>query len=209
MKEPNYEDARIRISAEAVRSALHFAAKQDVRYYLNGVQVRPDNKGGALAIGCDGHTMVCMRDESGFVDRECILPLTHTDARHLKTAHTLCVDASGRPFIVDTNHEITWISPKLEITANYPDIATILKPLSSYEEGLVGAFNPAYIDRIKRAAPARYAQVRFFHEKCKEPQNGVMLFTLGRHGFGLVMPMRGEDDPLKLAVPTCLLPEVA
>jgi hypothetical protein len=209
MKDPNYEDARIRISAVTVRSALHFAAKQDVRYYLEGVQVRPDDKGGALAIGCDGHAMVCMRDESGFADRQCILPLTHADARHLKTAHTVCVDASGRPFIVDKNHEITWISPKLEITASYPDIAKVLQPLTSYEEGLVGTFNPAYIDRIKRAAPARYAQVRFFHEKGKEPHNAASLFTLGRHGFGLIMPMRGDDDALKLAVPASLLAEVA
>ena len=43
-----------------------FMAKQDVRYYLNGISIEPHPDGGALLVATDGHRMAVLHDPDGW-----------------------------------------------------------------------------------------------------------------------------------------------
>ncbi len=203
----NLATARISVDAEVVKAALPFAASKDIRWYLNGIYIKPAKQGGALIIATDGHMLVCLRDESATADKPCILPLQHTDARQMKKGHRLAVGGANRPWVCTKEGVPTWISPTLETEGKYPDLSDLLGDPSVYREGLLGTFNPHLIERIRKAARGKYPMVRFYHRIDPTPDgdttapNRAGMFTLGKHGFGLIMPMRADhDDPaLELA----------
>lgn len=187
------DTAVVSVNADLVKAALPFAAKQDVRYYLNGVCIRPAKEGGALIIATDGHIMVCLRDPEGVADQAHIIPLQLGDARHLKRDHKLCLGADRRAWVHDDNLKPRWICPGLEIAGMFPDVFDLLAPVQQYAEGLVGTFNPALIDTIRKGARGKYSSVRFYHRK-DSGANSAAVFTYGPHGFGILMPMRGDGD---------------
>ena len=53
-----------------------FAAKQDVRYYLNGFHVKPHPQKGVILTATDGHCLVTIHDEDGFSDGEYIYQIS-------------------------------------------------------------------------------------------------------------------------------------
>jgi hypothetical protein len=72
---------------------------------------------------------------------------------------------------------------------------------TTWDEGLLSGFNTRLLSRVM-ALPGC---VRFYHRG--DDTNGSALFTFepertGRHGIGLVMPMRGKS--LTEVVPTAL-----
>jgi len=53
-----------------------FAAKQDVRYYLNSFHVKPHPEKGVILTATDGHCLVTIHDEDGFSDGDYIYPIS-------------------------------------------------------------------------------------------------------------------------------------
>lgn len=47
-----------------------FAAKNDVRYFLNGFHVKPHPEKGVILTATDGHCLINIHDEDGFSDGE-------------------------------------------------------------------------------------------------------------------------------------------
>jgi hypothetical protein len=194
----NPESAIVSVDADLVRAALPFAGKNDVRYYLNGVCIRPADDGGALIIATNGTVMVCIRDEAGRADKPRIVPLQDRDARHMKRGHKLCMGEDQRAWVHDTGMRVQWICPDLEIDGKYPDAFGLLAPLDEYAEGLVGVYNPKLLDLIRKGARGRYGAVRFFHRR-DAGSNSAALFSFGPTGFGILMPMRDEAGTTDLA----------
>lgn len=59
-----------------------FVAKQDIRYYLNGINIRPLIEGGVMISASDGHRLIVVRDPEGFVDREIIVSVLKDGLKH-------------------------------------------------------------------------------------------------------------------------------
>ena len=53
-----------------------FAAKNDVRYYLNGFHVKPHPEKGVILTATDGHCLVTIHDEDDFSDGDYIYPIS-------------------------------------------------------------------------------------------------------------------------------------
>jgi hypothetical protein len=51
-------------------------AKNDVRHYLKGFNIKPHPKGGVILSATNGHALVTIHDELGFSDAEYTMPLT-------------------------------------------------------------------------------------------------------------------------------------
>lgn len=53
----SHPNLRVKILAEKVLYALPFMAKQDIRYYLNGINIAPRKAGGCYVVATNGHAM--------------------------------------------------------------------------------------------------------------------------------------------------------
>src|SRR5450830_1888340 len=54
-----------RVSAVAIKLAFPFAATQDIRFYLNGVNIRPLADGSVMIVATNGHRYIVVRDPHG------------------------------------------------------------------------------------------------------------------------------------------------
>lgn len=63
-----------------------FAAKHDVRYYLNGVRIEPHPTQGVVMVATNGHIMAVMHDPEGWIDPECEGMIVATPSSRLLTA---------------------------------------------------------------------------------------------------------------------------
>lgn len=184
------------IDAALAALVLPFAATDDIRYYLNGIYITPLQEGGALIAATDGHMLFCARDPNGKTARPIILPLQKREhGTALKRSTYIDVLADGSFRFLTEDKGLAWISPKKEIDGRFPDIFSLIGNLDDWKEGLVGSFNPEYINRVVQSAPrARYRAIRFFH-RGKDPACSAALFTLSNpQAFGVVMPMKFGDE---------------
>lgn len=186
------------VSAELVLRATKFAATNDVRYYLNGVCIKPSKSGGALVAATDGHCLLVLHDPNGKADKARILPFAKgRNDKGLSTrgADYVTVSTSDEIAVLDEDFRKRFICPEPLIDAKYPAIEAVAGTPDLYEEGVRGSVNPAYLQRaIDSAGKGHGSQVRFYHRK-KSPEKSVLLFTT-RSGFGVVMPMF-DDAPLE------------
>lgn len=67
---------KIKFDKQYLPMLAEFAAKQSVRYYLNGFHIKPHPDQGVILTATDGHRLVTIHDEHGFTDGEYIFPIT-------------------------------------------------------------------------------------------------------------------------------------
>jgi DNA polymerase III sliding clamp (beta) subunit (PCNA family) len=89
-----------RITAVAVKMVFPFVAKQDIRFYLNGINIRPLEDGSVMVVATDGHRYVVVRDPNGFAEREITVMVDKDALKHATTAkHTLDVMSNGNAIL--------------------------------------------------------------------------------------------------------------
>lgn len=200
--------ARVRVDAAKLAKVLPYAADSDVRYYLCGVCIRPDSRGGVLVIATDGHALYCVRDPEGVADRETILPLRkRRHARYLKPDHQLFVDAQDNIWVNDRHGMRLWVSPDGPIDGKFPKTEGLVGDLSSYCEGLHGCFHRSLLQRMLDAS-GPHGSLRCYTAMESDGKPGKLLFVTGDDSFGVVMPMRGERR-LDAVIPPEFLPQKA
>lgn len=90
-------------SAAMLASAHTFAGTHDVRYYLNGINVRPALGGGVIITATNGHAIFTCRDPEGWCKEELILapakPLV--SAARKKTAGLFVAADNGTGMVID------------------------------------------------------------------------------------------------------------
>ena len=186
--------AIVKVDAALIATALHFTAKADVRYYLNGICVRPAEGEGVQVLASDGHTAVALFDELGRAEREVILPIPPNVRTKLMKGGHLLHNAEGFTWITSESHEVLWVSPAPAIDfKKFPDVTEVAGPMTDYEAGLIGTFNPKLLEKISKCQPkAKYHQSRFWTRRTKDG-TGVAMALLPA-GYALIMPMRDADD---------------
>lgn len=199
--------AIVKVDASLIAQALQFTAKDDIRYYLNGICIRPSDVGqGVQVLASDGHVAAVLFDELGRADREVILPIPANVRTKLLRGGHLLHDAAGFTWITDEDHAVLWVSPAPAIDyKSFPNVIEVAGSLAEYDTGLIGTFNPNLLDKISKCQPKRkYPQSRFWTRRTKDG-HGVALVLLPA-GFALIMPMRGDDEnkPLDVRVPAAL-----
>lgn len=206
--------ANLRLTAKLVALVAPFMAKNDIRYYLNAINVRPHKDGGAVLAATNGHIFGAIYDEAAVCDEEVIL---RVDARMaqaclggLSNGREVVMIGERLAIVENGATEVYIQAGRPEVEAKYPRYENVIPKQESLKPGLVGTFGAPLISLAERAASIAakigsnklrgYSGLQFF--SVNGDANASAVFRLGAEpGFvGVMMPMR--DDSLKLALPT-------
>lgn len=192
-KEPAHMVARI--NALAVKIAYPFMAKEDIRFYLNGLNIRPLEDGSVMIVATDGHRYLVVHDQKGYAEKEMIVSIKKDCLKSATSKSTFDVMSNGSAFINDENGMPLFVQPGTSlIEAEFPRIENVVSTLG-YAEGISGAINPSYL-KDALAVGQHFNSIRFF----TKDQDGALVFVVGGMGdlevFGGIMKLRESFEQL-------------
>lgn len=190
------------LSAATVLRVLGFAAKNDIRYYLNGFNVRA--AANPVVCASDGHVAYSEEDADGMAEIDLLLSITTRSTSILKRGHKVIVEGTSLRAsltVVDSNQTVIYVEPGNAIVqGRFPDIRAALGDFEKWEEGLAGAFQVPLLKRILTMQGA----VRFYHEEGSVTGRSAAYFTFrgfgGEKGCGAVMPYSALES-VKSSIP--------
>lgn len=199
-----------RVSALAVSIIFPFVAKNDIRYYLNGVNIRPLEGGGVMLIATDGRRFIVIRDPNGFADRELIVQIDKDAIKHAKEASaTLDILSNGEARILDVHAVTLFIQPGRSLIEDttFPRIENIVN-LTGYTEGISGVINPKFLDDALQVNE-RFGGIQFFTRTADDPLLFVYSGLSDMECFGGIMKLRDVFQSLptwfpRRGIPTTL-----
>ena len=186
-----------RITAVAVKMVFPFVAKQDIRYYLNGINVRPLEDGSVMVVATDGHRYVVVRDPNGFSEREIIVNIDKDALKHATNAkHTLDVMSNGNAILSGEVAQPLFIQPgNALVEADYPRIERVASEIG-YKEGISGAINPSYLADALEIGKRFGGSIRFFNRDAESPLAFVLSGIGELECFGGIMKLRESFEAL-------------
>jgi DNA polymerase III sliding clamp (beta) subunit (PCNA family) len=186
-----------RITSIAMKMVYPFAATQDIRYYLNGINIRPLEDGSVMVIATDGHRYIVVRDPNGYAEKEVIVSINKDALKHATNVkRTLDVMSNGSAMISDEVAQPLFIQPGNSlIEGNFPRIERVAS-VAGYKEGISGAVNPRYLHDALAIGKSFGESIRFFTRDSDSP----LTFVLGGVGelecFGGIMKMHESFESL-------------
>ena len=198
--------------AAFIAAASVVQAKNDVRYYLNGILIERAPDKGLLIVATDGHRLVAALDEdaefSDDMPEQVIIQFSAETLRAAKQAKNLdnhvfieSIDVEDVPQYrrLSVNIGNTTTDDSKTIDGKFPDWRRICK--ASKAESSPGWFNASYVADFEKVA-------RFLNESRKRGLNSLTIrsddantaalvyFGGVPYAFGVVMPMRTDiTDP--------------
>lgn len=138
---------RCYFSAKFAHVLSVFMAKQDVRYYLNGMFITPAaNKEGVLLVATDGHRMVVIWDKNGYSNGEWICQLSPQAIAAAKKASTKIRSKGANPLHYE-NSQLVFVENQLIVYDGSLEKTDLLKrkctpamKYSEYSEPVDGIF---------------------------------------------------------------------
>ena len=192
--------------AAFIAAASVVQAKQDIRYYLNGILIEkgPDNK--PLIVATDGHRLVAAFDDDGLcsddMPDQVIIQFSAETLRAVKLAKNLDkqvdIDITGSPGDVHVSifgGFLTYDSKTID--GRFPDWRQVV---ADREGNPTGWYNAAYIADFETVAhhldPFRGKKERSITIRADDALSSAIIYFSGiDYAFGMVMPMRINDDP--------------
>jgi DNA polymerase III sliding clamp (beta) subunit (PCNA family) len=184
-----------RVNAMAIKVAFPFMAQQDIRYYLNGINIRPLEDGTAMIVATDGHRYIVIRDQHGYAEREIIVSVKKDGLKSCNAKSTFDVMSNGSAMVNDEVGQAQFIQPGNSlIEADFPRIENVASAIG-YTEGISGAINPAYL-KDALTIGQHFGAIRFFTKDA----DSALVFVVSGLGdlevFGGIMKMREVFDQL-------------
>ena len=204
--------AKLRLTAKLLPLILPFVAKADIRYYLNGVNVRPHKDGGAIIVATNGHALGAIHDRHAVCEHEVILRfdvmLRRACAGGLADDREVVMIGDRLGVIDKTGSEIYIQAGKAEIEGTFPRYEKLIPKVDSLRPGLLGTYSAAVLAPVEKAALAAAKQstgtttftgMQFFNVNGDPNLSAVIRLPIEPEFVGVLMPMR--DDALKSATP--------
>jgi hypothetical protein len=211
----------ITITSRYVPILAEFMAKNDIRYYLNGIYVEPHPEQGVILIATDGHAMVFIHDKDGKANGSyiCALPKQIVSACSAKKLKDISKNPQVLRFVGNAGYVLShkdtdptdigkWHLHTAYceiIEGKFPDwkkvIPRDLKPADRIE------VNAVLLNKITKTAKiSSFASpITVFTNGANDKKDaGAMLIRVDSMPelFAIVMPMRVEDKAaLKSPVP--------
>ncbi|MEX1669109.1 hypothetical protein AB4876_09310 [Zhongshania guokunii] len=185
-----------------------FMARNDVRYYLNGICVKPCSEGGVLLTATDGAHLLMIRDKSGFASREFIIP-------NMSHVLKICKPAQSKKskILSDTPSAIVIDDNRLNIvTESFCKIERAENELGEYQDHLHSAWPFKEIDgkypdierilpretpNIKKATPDPAVQI---NSKYLADIHKAMSRLCPKTKYVTTIAQRGKYDPLVVVI---------
>ena len=121
-----------RVNPKYFAAITLFMAKQDVRYYLNGVSVEPHPDGGVLLVATDGHRIGVLHDPDGWCESKFIVG-------NISKALLLACKAKVRKTDLHEAPAALWIGETGSLVVSLPVVA---KGETAAHEEPADAFGP-------------------------------------------------------------------
>lgn len=202
--------ANLRLTAKLLPIVAPFMAKQDIRYYLNGINVRPHKDGGAIITATNGHALGAIHDRRAVCEHEVILRL---DARLQQACAGRAADRevvmiSGRLAVIESSGVEVYIQAENpEIEGSFPRYERVIPKVEQLRPGLLGTYGAAVLAPAEKAALAaaknhslRYNGLQFFNVEGNADACCVFRLPVEPDFVGVLMPMRA--NAFKSAAPT-------
>lgn len=192
-----------------------FAAKQDVRYYLNGFHVKPHPEKGVILSATDGHCLVTIHDEDGFSDGEYIYPISKAlvkaaNKKHLPSIQNIFINDGVAMLtsiydIIDTfttfealgiderkliSH-IEFISP---IDARYPNAGKLFKSRLSDENLKPASTIGMNVNLLSRLSKLNYCKINAAVLHLAEKNSLIAVMGLKKEIVAMIMPMTLDES---------------
>ena len=180
----------VTIATEYVKAALLFAAKKDIRYWLNGLHIELSHAG-AWLVATDGHTVFVHRIAGADAERatcSAIIESAAFDAVAKSKAKIVDVTIDG------DQYKLAYAGVSAagkQIDGIYPDWRRVVP--RGKQSGEHGYFHPDYIARVDKAGQA----IGKNKHGCHIVPNGPVDLGVCRYNdvaFCGVMPIRAGDD---------------
>lgn len=186
------------IQRKSIRAMLHLAAKKDIRYYLQGVNVVRDNRGTYLE-ATDGHVLGRLLIDGIKSDTKINVVLP-TDAL-LKLKGTkkqgeewLHFDVNGLSVECIDSQSTTRFSAH---DARFPDTDRVIPLVFKPEDNAPGTFNPDLLVRFVDVSEELFGKRQIPAVLQRGTSSALVSFPLDDSFVGVIMPM-GKDHPAKV-----------
>ena len=213
----------LKFSGRGLAYLSHFMAKQDIRYYLNGVCFQPlpaDAGGGVIGAATNGHVLGMWYDKDGSCDRTVIAPIARPLVVACKKHGTQLEVVDGRlaairyeviggepvrveELCVQPNGTRTPRDgvPAWEIEGKFPDLLRVVRDREHYGEGPTGEFGAEYFGLVAdaiRAAMSKGQRRYSVGLQMRQHDKDSAMIVWGSQmpeALAVIMPRRGDDGP--------------
>lgn len=179
------EVMKLKISKLLLEGALMFQAKQDVRYYLNGICFMPDGRVAAT----DGHrAMIASKHENKLKDNVIVSVSKSPTKRY---AYALLDTETNIATYHDEHDAMVGAGIFSEVDGNYPDIDRVIPKQTAPAEQI--GFNAKYLADVEKLAKLfnpKYESVRFELNGNTSAAVANISAPTGETAKVIVMPMR-------------------
>ena len=193
---------KLRVSAKLVALVTPFMAKADIRYYLNGINIRPHVSGGAVICATNGHMLAAVLDPDGVCEHEVTLNISSGTVAALKARGNGGRELAmrfGRVAVVEGADEVSLQPGDPVVDGKFPQYQNLIPPAARLKPGLVGQFNTAYIavlDAVAKIATPKVGPLRAvkFFTLDGNPKNSAVARLISEPSFVAVLMPQAPDD---------------
>jgi len=185
------------IEIKTIKALLHFAAKKDIRYYLQGVHIEQGTTG-TYAVATNGHFIAIARiDTHAQTPASVIVGSDHLASAIKGAKGAAMIGADGVRVTITTTAGETTVDA---IDGRYPDWRRVIRAPQTGEQAY---FNADYLALVQKAAGEYHGNKGTLYHVT---QNGT---SVGHCAIDdtlqvFVMPVRaGGSDPVAPWVATC------
>lgn len=179
------EKMKLKISKLLLEGALMFHAKQDVRYYLNGICFMPD---GRVAATDGHHAMIASKHENKLTDNVIVSVSKSPTKRY---SYALLDTKAGIVTYHDEHEIMVGAGICSEVDGKFPDIDRVIPTQTAPAEQI--GFNAKYLADVEKLAKLfnpKYESVRFELNGNINAAAANISAPTGETAKVIVMPMR-------------------
>ncbi|WP_306393413.1 hypothetical protein [Telluria beijingensis] len=199
--------AKLSLTAKLLPIIAPFIAKADIRYYLNAINVRPHQDGGAIICATNGHALGAIYDRDAVCEHEVILRfdgrMQQACAGGLKEDRRV-VMIGDRLAVVENGDSDVYIQPgRPEVEATYPRYERVIPKADVLEPGLPGMFGAPVMELAQKAAAAAGKMMmrktrgavgmNFYTSKDVKGSSAVFRLDCAPDFIGVLMSMRDDS----------------
>lgn len=192
----------INLSLSQLRAALCIAAKQDIRYYLNGVYVECDSIR-TRVVGTNGH-MLYVEDympgepntwQGTMIVPRAILEMVTKGFHNLDVAWITVKEQDDTGHVTRATIKTGAVMNDIEFAAIngvFPDYTRVIP--SAVETPVPAQFNPEYIALFAKVAKVHGQKNGAFHLHHNGNGGALVTFSNNTNAIGVLMPLRDSAD---------------
>lgn len=197
----------IKFASKYLPPLMKFMAKSDIRYYLMGIHIEPDPKGGAILCATDGHRMLVIKDKSAVYPTDApkegiIFNIDKGAARFCKGEvrgvegyATVDVESQRLTIFSGDDSELFLQPGKCFVNGKFPIWQRVMPDFSKLQQHSLSYVKAEYIaDAVLVHPGSGHRNVGFGCRFWQEDENQPLIVEYSQHPeyLAIIMPLRTD-----------------